>query len=185
MQLSSDQNVGFATPKHHATEGRTRPSAYRHTMPLRGGRLRLPVPNLAFWNDQKLAPNFGPFQRTKPKLQPSSVQNVGFTTPKHRDTLHHTETPWYHAREGRTRSSAWGCLCLASLSEPTKNKLQILDPSSLQNAAFATPKHHVTEAFWTACLLLVLPNRVLPLFLRGCLQTFSPCANILSLQICK
>ena len=52
-------------------------------------------------------------QETSSKLQPSSLQTVGFATAKH------------HATEGRTRPSACGCLCLTSLSQPVRNQLQI------------------------------------------------------------
>ena len=52
-------------------------------------------------------------EKPSSKLQLSNLQSVLFPTPKP------------HATEGTDRPSACGCLCLTSLSEPTRNELQI------------------------------------------------------------
>ena len=85
-------------------------------------------------------------EKPSSKLQLSNLQNVLFPTPKP------------HATEGRTRPSACGCLCLTSLSEPTRNELQIaaFKPPNRWLRHSETPCHGGThQAFG---LWLPLPN---------------------------
>ena len=92
-------NCSFQTSK-------TSSSPHQNPMPLKEGPSLRPTAASAQRRFQNR-------QETSSKLQLSSLQNVAFATAKH------------HATKGRTRPSACGCLCLTSLSEPTRNELQI------------------------------------------------------------
>ena len=134
LQPSSLQNVSFATAKHHATEGRTRPSAcgcltslsadkklqpsslqnIAFETPCHGGTdqafgLQLPLPNVAFWTDKK------------------KLQIEAFKGPKH--WLHHSETPCHGGTD-----QAFG------LRLPLPNVTFWTDKKPAQFAAFKPPK---------------------------------------------
>ena len=165
---ASLQNAPFATPKHHATEGRN--DLQKHAAP------GLDVPS-GFWKKKEIA-----------AAGPAAAAGAGDCScwacccccpcccccscccwwccwswcckpPKR--TLRHTETPCYWRTERPPKtccSGAWRPFWILVKTKRLQLLLLLLllllhaaggaaggDAASLQNAPFATPKHHATE----------------------------------------
>ena len=161
------QNVPFATPKHHATEGRNdlqnhaaprHPSPHRNTMLLKDGttsKNMLPrgLTSLLDSGKNKASSAAGPAAAA---VAPAAAAG-GAAAAAPKRTLRHTETPCYW----RTERPPNTCCPrgLTSLLDSGKNKASSAagpaaaaaggaagaGAASLQNAPFATPKHHATE----------------------------------------
>ena len=142
-------------------------------MPLKDGPgLRLPLPNVAFWTDKKLA-QIGAFKPPKRWLRHTETpchwrvdlafglqlplpNNWQWTRSKLEPSslrpvwLRHTETPCHWRTD-----QACGCLCLTSLSELTRNYSSKLKPSNLRHVWL---RHTETQCHWRTDLCQQPPS---------------------------
>ena len=142
---ASLQNAPFATPKHHATEGRN--DLQKHAAPnsktpwhwntKAAPSKQAPMPNVAFWTDKKPAPKCSSHAL---KVLHNKVLAGGCETAKH------------HGPEGRNAPAGNGPQCLTLPSEPARNQLQSAAPipskqlhSEVLAGGCETAKHHGPE----------------------------------------